>query len=48
MKIEESHSEFELRVNLKNEEQNKKHRKSKDMMNGTIIINMNTKHTSKC
>ena len=48
MKIEELHREFELRVNLKNEEQNQKHRKSKDMINETIIINMNTKYTSKC
>ena len=31
-----------------NWEQNKKQRKSEDMIEGTIIINMNTKHKGKC
>ena len=48
MTIEESRMEFELRINLKNQEQKKKNRKSEDMIDGTMIINMNAKHKSKC
>ena len=38
MTIEDSHMEFELRINLKNQEQKKKNRKSEDMIDGTMHV----------